>query len=391
MRKTLFLTIALLFLLSLLPATALTAPPVQDVACVEEVVVQADDWLSKLADKYFGDLFAFPAIVEATNAKAAEDDTFTHIANPHLIEPGWKLCIVSPEAAVALLENQAARETVYPLTLVDGLGREVTLEAEPQRIVSLIPSNTEILFALGLGDRVVGVTKYDTYPPEAAEKTVIGGITGKSISVEAVIALEPDLVLANDELQQPALDTLAENGLTVFATNSTGLADVYRAIGWIGQLADVQAEADALISQLQTDIAAISAQVQQIPVDDRPTVFYEVWPEPLYTAGPDTFIGQLITLAGGRNIFDEVGAEFPEVSPELVVARNPAVILAPESDADNLTPEALAARPGWSEIEAVQQGRVYLLDTDLISRPGPRLALALREVAAALYPDVFAD
>jgi len=391
MRNYTFIALMVLLLLSN-SAAALAGPAPQAAGCLEEAIVQADDWLSKLAEKYYGDLLAFPAIVNATNQKHTEDSSFARIDDPDLIEPGWKLCIASPADAVALLAGQTsgsgAQKTVYPLTLTDGLGREVTITAPPQRIVSLLPSNTEILFALDLAGRVVGVTQYDLYPAEAQEKTVIGGMTIESISLETVLALEPDLVLAHDDHQQPIIDALTDNGLTVFAVNSTGLADVYRAIDWVGQIADVQLQAEALNRQIRADIAAITAGIEQIPPDQRPTVFYEVWAEPLMTAGPTTFIGEIITLAGGRNIFADVTQDFPEISPEEVIARNPAVILSSQFNTKNLTPEALANRPGWSEIDAVKNGNIHFLNDDLISRPGPRLALGLQEVVNALYPNL---
>lgn len=381
--------------LPLLSAAALAAPPAQSNECVQEATVQADDWLSKLAEKYYGDPLAFPAIVAATNQKNDEDSSFARIDNPDVIEPGWKLCIVTPEQAGLLLENpvsgSAAQQTSFPLTLTDGLGRQVTIGSSPQRIVSLLPSNTETLFALGLGDRVVGVTEFDTFPPEAQTKQIIGGMTVNTISMETILALEPDLVLAHDELQQSVIDALAENGLTVFATNTKQLTDVYRTINWVGQMADVQDRAEALAGQIQREIAAITARIDQVPADERPTVFYEVWVEPLLTAGPRTYIGQMITLVGAKNIFDDVNQDFPAVSAEEVIARNPGVILSAEHNTDNLTDEALAARPGWSEIEAVKNGRIYLLNDDIISRPGPRVALALRAMVEALYPGLLAE
>lgn len=383
------------FSLPWLPAMALAAPSIQGLECVQEATVQYDDWLSKLADKYYGDALAFPAIVAATNQKNEEDSSFTRIDNPHVIEPGWKLCIVSPEQAGLLLEDQlagsAGQQASFPLTLTDGLGRQVTIEAPAQRIVSLLPSNTEVLFALGLGDRVVGVTEFDNYPPEAQTKQIIGGMTTNTISLETILALEPDLVLAHDDLQQSVIDTLAENGLTVFATNTKQLTDIYRTINWVGQMAGVQDRAEALTGQIQRDITAITARIDEVPADERPAVFYEVWVDPLLTAGPGTYIGQMITLAGAKNIFDDVSQEFPEISAEEVVARNPAVILSAEHNSDNLTDEALAARPGWSEIEAVKNGRVYLLNDDVISRPGPRVALALRTMVEVLYPGLLAE
>ena len=388
MAKKIKLVLAILLFALFLPGAVLAAAPDEAVVCEAEVVVQANDWLSKLAEKYYGDLLAYPAIMAATNSKNKVDPSFNHIASADVIEPGWKLCLVNQAEALALLQAEPGG-TSYPLTLLDGLGRTVTIAGPPQRIVSLIPSNTETLFALGLGDRVVGVTKYDTYPPEAQEKDQIGGTTVRSISIEAILALEPDLVVANDERQQEVIDTLTENGLTVFAVNTVGLADVYRAFDWLGQIADVQPEAQRLKRQLQADLAAISAQIEQIPADQRPTVFYEVWDDPLMTAGPNTFIGQLISLTGADNIFADIEQDFPTISAEELLARNPTVILGPEKHAEPLTVEGVAARPGWSEIEAVQNGRVYPLSADLVSRPGPRLGLALQAMVEVLYPDLF--
>lgn len=391
-KRILLLTLTLLALGMANSPEAQARPAFQAITCMAEAIVQVDDWLSKLADKYYGDLAAFPAIVEATNQMHSQDTTFAYIANPHVIEPGWKLCIASPDDAAALVASQAPvgapKNTKYPLTLLDGLGRQVTITAPPQRIVSLLPSNTEILFTLGLGDRVVGVTEYDTFPPEAQAKQKIGGMTVETISVETILALEPDLVLAHDENQRPVIEALAANGLTVFAVDSTGLADIYRAIDWVGQISDVQNRSDALNLQIQQEIAALSAKIEPIPTTERPTVFFEVWSEPLLTAGPNTFIGQLITLARGRNIFADIEQDYPEISSEEVIARNPAVILSSQYNGENLTPAALAARPGWSEIDAVKNGQIHLLADDFISRPGPRVAQGLREVVKALYPDL---
>jgi iron complex transport system substrate-binding protein len=352
--------------------------------------VQANDWLSKLADKFYGDPLAYPAIVAATNAQSAADTSFTRIDSADVIEPGWKLCIISTEAAQAMLAAQST-QTSYPLTLFDGLGREVTLAAKPQRIISLLPSNTEVLFALGVGDRVVGVTTYDNYPPEALEKTQIGGLTVETISIETILSLEPDLILAHDENQLETINTLTDNGLTVFALNTVGIADVYRSLDWVGQLTDTQAEAETLKRQIQADIAAVNAKIEQVSADDRPTVFYEVWDDPLMSAGPNTFIGQLISLGGGSSVFSDLPDDYPLISPEVLLARNPSVILGPEQHIDPFTVETVAARPGWGEIAAVQNGRVYPLDADIISRPGPRLGQALQLIAAALYPDLFSE
>jgi iron complex transport system substrate-binding protein len=277
-------------------------------------------------------------------------------------------------------------ETEFPLTTTDDLGREITIEQMPRRIVSLLPSNTEILFAVGAGDRVVGVTSYCNYPPEAAGREQVGGITNKSLSVEAIVALEPDLVLAAGA-QDEIIKAMEQAGLTVIVLKPATLADIYTNIQLVGQITGHADRAAAVVADMRRRAEAVSKKVAAIPADERLTVFYEVWDEPLMTAGPNTFIGQMIEMAGGKNIFAEVDEDWPQVSPEVIVARNPAVILGPQSHGDALMAEQIAARPGWANLAAVQNGRIYLLDGDMISRPGPRLIDVLEEIARDLYPD----
>jgi iron complex transport system substrate-binding protein len=282
----------------------------------------------------------------------------------------------------------ASPKTTFPLTLTDDLGREVTVEAEPERIVSLLPSNTEILFAIGAGDQVVGVTSYCNYPEEATTREQVGGITNKSLSVETIVALEPDLVLASGS-QDEIIPTLEETGLIVIALKPATFDDIFANIEMVGQATGHTDQATVLTADLRSRVEAVSTKVNTIPADSRPTVFYEVWHDPLMTAGPKTFIGQLIELAGGKSIFDEVSEDWPQVSAEVILARNPDVILGPDSHGEELTVEKISARTGWANITAVQNEQIYILDGNAISRPGPRIVDMLEEVARDLYPDLF--
>ena len=282
-----------------------------------------------------------------------------------------------------------ATPAAFPVTLTDDLGREVTVPARPQRLVSLAPSNTEILFAIGAGDQVVGVTEYDNYPPEAQTREKVGGFSAKTISIEKIVALKPDLVFSAGSIQQPVIEALEQAGIPVFALDPQGLEGVYANIEAAGRLTGHQAEAAKLIADMKARVAAVTEKTQALPEDQRPTVFYEVWHEPLMTAGPKTFIGELIALAGGRHLFADVEEDWPQVSSEEVVKRNPDVILGPDSHGDELTPEKIAARPGWKTIRAVQEGRIYLINGDIVSRPGPRLVDALEQIARALHPELF--
>ena len=276
----------------------------------------------------------------------------------------------------------------FPLTLADDLGRQVTLPAVPQRIISLLPSNTELLFAVGAGEQVVGVTSYCNYPPEAATLQQIGGITNKSISVETIVALEPDVVVAT-ATQDEIIQTLDQTGLTVVVLEPATFDDIYANIEMVGQLTGHAAQGAEVAAVMRRRVDAVTAKVSTIPANERPAVFYEVWDEPLMTAGPNTFIGQMIEMAGGINIFAEVTEDWPQVSPEVIVARNPDVILGPGMHGDALLAEKIAARPGWANLSAVQSERIYLLDGDMISRPGPRLVDILEEIARDLYPELF--
>jgi len=281
------------------------------------------------------------------------------------------------------------RKGSFPVTVADALGRTVTVSSRPQRIVSLSPANTEILFAVGAGDQVVGVTKFCNYPPEAQTREQVGGFTADTISVEKIVALKPDIVFSAGKIQEKVIDALASANVPVFAVDARTFDDVYANILTVGQLTGHKDEAARVVAQMKDRVAAVQNKIADVPAAKRPTVFWEVWDEPLMTAGPKTFIGRMIQLAGGVNIFADVAEQYPQVSAEEVIKRNPAVILGPDSHAEALTTEKIKARAGWSNIRAVKDGRIYLINGDIASRPGPRLADGVEAIAKALYPGRF--
>lgn len=292
-------------------------------------------------------------------------------------------------AAPAAQPPTPAAPTAAALAVTDSLGRRVVLDAAPARIVSLAPSVTETLFAIGAGPRVVGVTTFCNYPPAADALPEVGGMTAKTISVEAIVDLTPDLVIAGADSQQPVVEALGQLGIPAVVLAPKSFEEVYASIEQAGYLTGNAPGAAAVVADMRARVEAVTAAVAGIPAEERPTVFYEVFDEPLMTAGPGTFIGQMIALAGGESIFADASEDYPEVSAEAIVERDPDVILGPDSHADKLTPELVAARPGWGELGAVRAGRVHLLDGDIASRPGPRLADALEAVARALHPGRF--
>ncbi|HID62354.1 MAG TPA: cobalamin-binding protein [Anaerolineae bacterium] len=291
-----------------------------------------------------------------------------------------------PSPPTAQSPNELA---AFPLTLTDDLGRKVTVETRPQRIVSLAPSNTEILFAVGAGEQVVGVTTYCNYPPEAQTREQIGGFSAETISVEKIIALKPDLVLSAGKLHETVIEALEQAGITVYAVDAETFDQVYATIEVVGQMTGHDKEATNLVAQMKERVAAVESVVAEIPNEERPTVFWETWDDPLMTAGPTTFAGQMIEKGGGVNLFADVTERYPQISAEEVIKRNPDVIMGPDSHGEALTADQVATRPGWETVKAVQDGRIYVFDGDITSRAGPRIVDGLEMIARALHPDRF--
>jgi len=279
-------------------------------------------------------------------------------------------------------------EASYPQTITDGLKRSVTIAAQPDRIISLAPSNTEILFAVGAGPHVIGDTTFCNYPPEAATLTKIGGFDAKTISIEKIVALKPDLVVASDASQQPVISALEQQHIAVLSLTAQTFDDVYANITMIGQVTGHAASARQLVADMQRRVSAVQHKTAAIPASQRMRVYWEVFDQPLISAGPGSFIGQMISLAGGTNIFADLSQEYPEVSAEAIIKRDPQVILGPDSAQPVLSAALLARRPGWAQITAVRNGQVHAINGDIVSRPGPRLADALEQVTAAIYPNL---
>jgi iron complex transport system substrate-binding protein len=272
-------------------------------------------------------------------------------------------------------------EQIPPQYVFDDLGRLVAINGTPQRIISLAPSNTEILFALGLGDKVVGVTDWCDYPPEALEKEKVGGYANPDI--EKIVALNPDLILAGYGNPIEVVYTLAGLGLTVFGIKTTDLDDLLNDIRRVGEITDKEVEAQALTSAMESRIQAVTNQTEEL--EQRPRVFYIVWHDPLWTAGSGTFINELIEKAGGVNIFGNVTG-YPMVSIEDVLARDPEIIITSEWSYDwALNSTELAST------NASQSGRIFTCDDDLVQRPGPRLVEGLEWFAHFIHPEIFGE
>jgi iron complex transport system substrate-binding protein len=289
-------------------------------------------------------------------------------------------CAAQDQGSVSFQSPKKPQGIKYPVDVKDQTGRIVKIEKEPQRIISLIPSNTEIAFALGLGKKVVGVTDNDDYPAEVKSVPKVGGI---KINVEQVVALKPDLVLANTANDQATIQNLEKLGLDVLVLDGKNVKEVYRAISIVGVATNRAHEADEMVANMQEKIRRVFAKTAHLPKEKKAKVWIELDPT-LFTSGEDTFMNELVKLAGGENVAAGMKG-WPQVSAEQVIKWNPDVILNTwGGDKQILT------RKGWETVNAVKNKRVHNLDANLTSRPGPRIPEAVEQIAAFLYPEQMA-
>jgi iron complex transport system substrate-binding protein len=279
--------------------------------------------------------------------------------------------------------------TVNPaITLTDGLKRKVSLPGSAQRIVSLAPSNTEILYAIGAGTQVVGRDESSDYPSQVSSLPTVGGYSG--FNTEAIVALHPDLVLAGGINTPELVASLEKLGLTVFyLSNPTTLEEMCANLETVAQLSGHVTEAAALVGSLKARIAAVDAKI--LPLSSRPTVYYEIdatdTTKP-YTYGPGSFGDLLIQRAGGANIGSNLKGQWAQMSLEQLVVADPTIIILGDS-AYGTTIDSLKQRHGWEGLDALKNNQVFPFDDNLVSRPGPRLVDGLEALAKLLHPGVF--
>lgn len=286
--------------------------------------------------------------------------------------------------------SPSAAQPAFPLTLTDDAGRSVTLDAAPERVVSLAPSNTEIVCALDACDRLVGVTDFDDYPAEVTSVAKV--VNFAQVDLEAVVAADPDVVLAagNELTPTTVIDQLVDLGLPVIVLYPESLDEVAADIELVGMALGRDEAAAALVDDMQARVDAVESAVAGL---DRPRTFYEVsvFEGTIYTAGEGSFLASLIDVAGGEPITGDALSTSIEI--EDLVAEDPELILLGDATYDaSITPESVAARPGWDAMRAVVDGNVAVVTDDLvITRPGPRIVDGLEALARAIHPDAFAD
>ncbi|WP_313893317.1 ABC transporter substrate-binding protein [Psychrobacillus sp.] len=280
-------------------------------------------------------------------------------------------------------------EAAFPITLKDAVGNDITLEEAPKTIVSMMPSNTEILFALGLNNEIVGVNDYDNYPAEALEKEKIGGM---EFNVEKIVGMNPDIVFAHESglgMGEAGLQQIRDAGVKVFVVkNAIDFNETYTTIEQVGRATGKLAEAQKIVEDMKAKVEDVKAKVAK--VETKKTVFVETSDVPqIYTPGNGTFMQEILDMVNAENIAADQEGWF-EISPEEIVSRNPEVIIVMYSYVPGIV-DSVKARPAFDTITAVKNNAVIQVDENLTSRTGPRLAEGLEEVAKAIYPEVFGE
>ncbi len=270
-------------------------------------------------------------------------------------------------------------------TFKDALGREISLPAPPKRLISLAPNLTEILYALGLGDRVVGVTDHCNYPPEASLKPKVGSYV--HLNVEQIISLSPELVIGTvDGNERYILDLLEQAHVRVFFVNPRDVRQAIETISAIGLVCGVAEKASQLSAELTLRVNRV---VEATSTRKRPLVFLQIQIQPIMSVNRNTVHHDLIHLAGGDNMTADEPVTYPRISLEEVIRRKPEVILISSMEREGRFEKARRDWLQWTSIPAVQEGRVYLIDSDLIDRPSPRVVDGLEIMAKLLHPEAF--
>jgi len=306
-----------------------------------------------------------------------------------LVKPGMTNCIrvMSSCTIIAFVMVQVCATQSRGATFKDALGREVTLKGEPLRIVSLAPSLTEVLYFLGLGQRVVGVTKFGYYPPDAARKPKVGSYI--ELNVEKIISLFPDLVIGTVDGNKPGVvDLLNQAGIQVFIVNPRNVKQAIETIAIIGQVCGVGKKTGLLTRRLNRRVNRI---LEEIRTKERPLVFLQINVRPIMTVNKNTIHHDLIRLAGGRNMTRNEPITYPRISIEEVIRKKPEVIIISSMERGGRFEKARQEWLKWRSIPAVKNNRVHLIDSDLIDRPSPRIIDGLEAMSRIIHPELIMD
>ena len=273
----------------------------------------------------------------------------------------------------------------YPVTITDSTGTSITFDKEPQRIVSCAPSNTEIIFALGKGDKLVGVTNYADYPEEAKKIEKIGKMS--PLNAEKILSLKPDVVFCYGGFQLKEALKIRDLGLKVIIFEPKTVEETLKTISVIGDILNAKAKAEEILNDFNKRLTVISSRVKDIPLEKRPKVFIGSMYEPIYSPGKGTFLDELIKIAGGRNIITTNG--WSKISPEFVVKANPDIVVIPVGvmSMTNIdeAKKKLSQKEVYKNLKATKEGKIFFIDENLVFRPGPRLIEGIEKLYSFFY------
>ncbi len=288
----------------------------------------------------------------------------------------------SKEKATTETEKETGEQQSY--TVVDDRGIELTFEKVPETVVTLLPSITETLFELGVGDKIIGVSQNDTYPEEALEIERVADF--ETVNAERIVELNPDIVFASAS-NEGQIEQLESTGLKVFVIESAlSVEDVYGDIGQIAQVMKAEEQGEKIVEAIKSQIASVQEKTSTL--DKKKNVYFEISPAPeVWSIGSNTFQQELIEAAGIENVFAKQEGWFA-VTEEDIINVNPEVIVTTVNFGDDPEGEIMS-RAGWSTITAIQNKEVYLIDPDIVSRPGPRIGEAIELMAKTVYPELF--
>jgi len=277
----------------------------------------------------------------------------------------------------------------FPLQIEDQVGRVVVIEKLPEKIISLSPGNTEILYALGLADSIAGVTEYCDYPEAAKEKPKVGGFS--TVDLEKIVEIQPDLVLAGNIHEEEVIPALERLGFPVITIDPKTIGEVAEAVTLVGKATGREEEASQLTDDMNKRVEAVTEKTLALAEDQKPQVLYILWHDPLQTVGSLSRIHEMINLAGGNNIAGNLEENYPTISMESVIMANPQVIIAGggHGTGEDLTFNFATTEVRLESVAARRDGRVYLINADLTSRPCPRIVDGLEEIAKMIHPEIF--
>jgi len=362
----LLITLLLLALGACTPPATPTQEPVSPTTVPTEVVIEPAP----------EEPTPYPAPTEKIVQETVQDPTPYPAPDEQVVQP-----TVNPYPGPEDIE--------WPLIFTDDLGNTIELNEYPQAIVSLSPSMIEILFAIGAGEQVVGRDDLSLYPESALEIESIGSLW-EGVPTEAILALEPDLIVAAQIISEENVQVLLDLGLPVYwQANPSDFNGLYENLLELAEITGHTEETQTLVADLQARVSVVDGAIAG--AKDAPIVFYELVatdPSNPWTTGSGTFIDYIITLAGGVNAAAALEGDYAQISAEELIAVNPEIIMLADA-LYGVAPESVAGRPGWDVIIAVQNGAIYPIDPNMMSVPGPRLVDALEETAEIVHPELF--